>query len=103
MQLSSIIYASIVALGAVVFATDGASASIDYSASKSNTGNFTFDPHVDLGAAKQCTDSGGTVKAGPRQAQFLRDTGEARIKNRRARGAVEIANLASMAGSYLSL
>jgi hypothetical protein len=44
----------------------GALASINYNASKSNTGNiFTFDPNVDLNGPKLCSDAGGTVKTGP--------------------------------------
>jgi hypothetical protein len=65
MKLSTMAYASILTLAAVAFAVDGAFATVNYNSSKSNSGNFTFDPTTDLGAAKQCTDGGGTVKAGP--------------------------------------
>jgi hypothetical protein len=67
MRLSSIACASIVTLAAIAFATDGAMATVNYNSSKSNSGNFTFDPKTDLGAAKRCADGGGTVKSGPGQ------------------------------------
>jgi hypothetical protein len=43
----------------------GALASINYNASKSNTGNFTFNPNQDLDGPKLCSNGGGTVKKGP--------------------------------------
>ena len=43
----------------------GALASINYNASKSNTGNFTYNPNQDLNGPKLCSDGGGTVKKGP--------------------------------------
>ena len=51
---------------AFVLTSHVAFASINYSASKSNTGNiFTFDQKVDLNGPKLCADAGGTVKTGP--------------------------------------
>lgn len=44
---------------------DDAFASVNYNSSKSNSGNFTFDPKVDLNGPKLCSDGGGTVKTGP--------------------------------------
>lgn len=65
MRPSSIACASLVTLAALAFAADGALAAVNYNSSKSNSGNFTFDPKSDLGAAKRCADGGGTVKPGP--------------------------------------
>jgi hypothetical protein len=44
---------------------DAALATINYSASKSNTGNFTYNPNEDLNGPKLCSDAGGTIKTGP--------------------------------------
>ena len=44
---------------------DDVFASVNYNSSKSNSGNFTFDPKVDLNGPKLCSDGGGTVKTGP--------------------------------------
>lgn len=63
MKRSTILCASVVAL---VLSADGASAAVNYNASKSNTGSiFTFDPKADLDGPKLCSDHGGTVKSGP--------------------------------------
>ena len=43
----------------------GALASINYNASKSNTGSFTFNPNQDLNGPKLCSNGGGTIKKGP--------------------------------------
>jgi hypothetical protein len=63
MKRSTILCASL--LVAFVLSVDGAIASINYNASKSNTGNFTYDPKVDLNGPKLCSDGGGTIKKGP--------------------------------------
>jgi hypothetical protein len=64
MKRSTILCASVVAV--LLLTPHGAFASINYSASKSNTGNiFTFDQKVDLNGPKLCSDAGGTVKTGP--------------------------------------
>jgi hypothetical protein len=64
MKRSTILCASAVA--AFVLTSHGAFASVNYNASKSNTGNiFTFDPKADTNGPKLCSDAGGTVKAGP--------------------------------------
>jgi hypothetical protein len=63
MKRSTILCASVVA--ALVLSADAAFAAINYNASKSNTGNFTFDPKVDLNGPKLCSDGGGTIKTGP--------------------------------------
>jgi hypothetical protein len=44
MKLSSIAFASVVALAAIAFAAGGALAAVNYNSSKSNTGNMTAQP-----------------------------------------------------------
>jgi hypothetical protein len=65
MKLSAMACASFLACAALVLAADGALAAINYNASKSNTGSFTYDPKVDLEGPKLCSDAGGTIKKGP--------------------------------------
>jgi hypothetical protein len=55
---------------------DDAFASVNYNSSKSNSGNFTFDPKVDLNGPKLCSDGGGTVKTGLGKLIDLRDAKE---------------------------
>jgi hypothetical protein len=63
MKRSTMLCAAVVV--AFVLTPHGAFATINYSASKSNTGNFTYNPNEDLNGPKLCADSGGTIKAGP--------------------------------------
>jgi hypothetical protein len=65
MKLSSMACASFLACAALVLTAGGALAVVNYNASKSNAGNFTFDPKEDLDGPKLCSDAGGTVKDGP--------------------------------------
>jgi hypothetical protein len=55
---------------------DDVFASVNYNSSKSNSGNFTFDPKVDLNGPKLCSDGGGTVKTGPGKLSTSRDAKE---------------------------
>jgi hypothetical protein len=64
MKLSSIVCASIATLASIAFAANGAFASVNYNSSKSNSGNFTFEPGKDNGQ-KLCDDAKGTVHTGP--------------------------------------
>jgi hypothetical protein len=63
MKRSTILCASV--LAALVLSADAAFAVVNYNSSKSNSGNFTFEPTVDLNGPKLCSDAGGTIKAGP--------------------------------------
>ena len=63
MKRSTIICASVVA--AFVLTSHGAFAALNYNSSKSNTGNFTYNPNEDLNGPKVCSDAGGAIKAGP--------------------------------------
>ena len=65
MKLAAMAYASFIACAAFVLAADGAFAGVNYNASKSNSGSFTFEPTVDLNGPKLCSDAGGTLKDGP--------------------------------------
>ena len=65
MKLAAMACASFLGCAAFVLAADGALAGVNYNASKSNSGNYTFDPTADVGVAKKCTDAGGTLKDGP--------------------------------------
>ena len=63
-HLSTISCASAVAFGAVALSADGAVASINYNASKSNT--FSALNIKDPKAVQACTDAGGTVGKDPK-------------------------------------
>jgi hypothetical protein len=56
-----ILYVSILVLTTLAMSAAGVFASINYNASKSNTGNFTLLNPSALGAEKACADSGGSV------------------------------------------